>query len=75
MALTAPISGFLIAAIYAAIAVGHVPRLRMNRATIALVGAAGLLAIGAITQEQAFHALDLGTMTLLVGIVWLTMVT
>src|SRR5690606_22258899 len=42
-----------------------VPRLRMNRATIALVGAAALIAVGAITQEQAFDAIDLGTLVLL----------
>ncbi len=50
---------------YGAIAVGRVPRLRMNRATIALVGAAALLAVRAIDEEQAFSAIDLGTITLL----------
>jgi len=50
---------------YAGVAVGRVPGLRMNRATIALVGAAVLVALGALTQEQAFHALDLGTLLLL----------
>ena len=37
----------------------------MNRATIALVGAASLLAIGAISLEQAYAALDLNTLLLL----------
>ena len=50
---------------YAAVAIGSVPRLRMNRATIALVGAAALVAVGAITQDQAFAAIDLGTLVLL----------
>lgn len=50
---------------YAAIALGRVPALRMNRATIALVGAAALIALGAISEQQAFAALDLGTLTLL----------
>lgn len=50
---------------YAAVAVGKAPRLRMNRATIALVGAAALVAVGAITQEEAFDAIDLGTLVLL----------
>lgn len=50
---------------YAAVAVGNVPRLQMNRATMALVGAAALIAVGAITQEQAFAAIDLGTLVLL----------
>jgi Na+/H+ antiporter NhaD/arsenite permease-like protein len=50
---------------YAAIAIGQVPRLRMNRATIALTGAAALIAVRAIDEKQAFAAVDLGTVTLL----------
>src|SRR3954471_22584394 len=50
---------------YAAVAIGRVPRLRMNRATIALAGAAALIAVGAISQDQAFSAIDLGTLVLL----------
>lgn len=55
----------IVLATYAAVAIGHIPRLRMNRATIALVGAGLLVAIGAITQDQAFAAIDLGTLVLL----------
>lgn len=50
---------------YAGVAVGRVPGLQMNRATIALVGAAMLVAVGAITQEEAFAAIDLATLLLL----------
>lgn len=50
---------------YAAVAVGYVPGLRMNRATIALIGAALLVVTGALTEEQAFSAIDLGTLILL----------
>lgn len=50
---------------YAAIAIGQVPGLRMNRATIALVGAVILVIIGALTEEQALHSLDMGTILLL----------
>lgn len=50
---------------YTAIAIGNVPRLRMNRATIALVGAALLVAVGALTEEEAFAAIDIGTILLL----------
>lgn len=50
---------------YSAVAVGRLPRLRMNRTTIALVGAAALIAAGVITQAQAFAAIDLGTLVLL----------
>lgn len=59
------ITAIIVILIYAAIAVGEVPRLRMNRATIALVGAAVLVAIGAISEEEAFAAVDLGTIFLL----------
>ncbi|MFO7320652.1 MAG: anion transporter [Chloroflexota bacterium] len=52
-------------ATYAGVAVGRVPGLRMNRATIALVGAAALVAFGAVSQEQAFASIDLGTLLLL----------
>jgi Na+/H+ antiporter NhaD/arsenite permease-like protein len=57
--------GMIILAIYVAIAIGEIPGLRMNRATIALVGAAMLVAFGALSEEQAFDALDTGTILLL----------
>lgn len=47
------------------VALGRYPGLRMNRATIALVGAAGLILFGAISLEGAFAALDLNTLMLL----------
>lgn len=47
------------------VAVGRYPWLRMNRATIALVGATALAAIGAIPLERAFTAIDLHTLALL----------
>lgn len=55
----------LVILIYAGIAVGRVPFLRMNRAGIALVGAALLVLTGALTEEQAIHSLDMGTILLL----------
>ncbi len=55
----------------AAIAVGRVPRLRMNRATIALAAAALLVAMGAIGLEEAFRAIDLGTICLLLSMMLL----
>jgi Na+/H+ antiporter NhaD/arsenite permease-like protein len=65
--ITTGITALIILTIYAAIAIGRVPALRMNRATIALVGAGILLLIGAIDEEHAFEAIDLGTITLLFG--------
>lgn len=50
---------------YVGVALGSVPRTRMNRATIALVGAAALVALGAVTEEEAIYAIDLGTLLLL----------
>lgn len=47
------------------VAIGRYPRLRMNRATIALVGATALMTLGAIPLEAAYQALDLNTLTLL----------
>lgn len=49
----------------AGVAVGRYPWLRMNRATIALVGATLLILMGAISLEEAYAALDLNTLTLL----------
>ena len=47
------------------VAIGRWPWLRMNRATIALTGATALIAIGAISLEDAYASLDLDTLTLL----------
>lgn len=55
----------IVVATYAGVAIGSVPRLRMNRATIALVGAATLIAIGAIQEDEAIASLDVGTILLL----------
>lgn len=55
----------LLIVIYAAIAVGEVPRLRMTRATIALAGAALLVVVGAISEHDAIAAIDVGTLLLL----------
>lgn len=55
----------IVVATIAGIAIGRWPWLRADRATIAVVGAAALLASGAITLEEAFEALDLDTLLLL----------
>lgn len=47
------------------VAIGRWPWLRMNRATIALVGATVLIAIGVIPLEQAYRAIDWNTIVLL----------
>lgn len=63
--LTLTLYSLIILLIYAAIAIGDIPRLRMNRATIALVGAALLVLLGAISEHDAIHAIDIGTLLLL----------
>lgn len=60
-----PLALPVIAVTLVGVAVGRYPWLRMNRATIALVGATVLVAIGAISLEKAYAAIDLNTITLL----------
>jgi Na+/H+ antiporter NhaD/arsenite permease-like protein len=52
---------------YLGIAFGRIPKLGMNRTTIALVGAALLLALQAINEKQALAAIDLQTIILLLS--------
>jgi Na+/H+ antiporter NhaD/arsenite permease-like protein len=49
------------------VAIGRYPALQMNRATIALVGATGLVALGAMSLEEAYRAIDWNTIVLLFG--------
>ncbi len=49
----------------AGVAVGRYPGLRMNRATIALVGATLLVISGALSFEEAVRAIDFNTIVLL----------
>jgi Na+/H+ antiporter NhaD/arsenite permease-like protein len=51
----------------AGIAIGYLPGLRTNRASMALAAAAVLLAIGAIAPESAMAAVDLSTIALLLA--------
>lgn len=57
----------VIVATIVGVAIGRLPYLRMNRATIALAGAAALILLGAISLEEAYASLDLNTLTLLFG--------
>ncbi|GAB4528262.1 MAG: anion transporter [Anaerolineales bacterium] len=47
------------------IAAGRFPRLRMNRTSIALVGATALILLGAISLDDAYTAIDMNTILLL----------
>jgi Na+/H+ antiporter NhaD/arsenite permease-like protein len=50
------------------VSVGRFPYLRMNRATIAFVGATALILTGAIDLETAYQAIDMNTIVLLLAI-------
>ncbi|MGH8258420.1 MAG: anion transporter [Steroidobacteraceae bacterium] len=55
------------AATYVAIALGRIPGLRLDRAGAALAGAAGMVACGALSLQEAYRAIDLNTIVLLLG--------
>ena len=46
---------------YGGVAIGRFPGLRIDRAGIALTGAAFTIAVGAISPEEAYRAIDLDT--------------
>ena len=52
---------------YLALAIGRIPGLSIDRAGIALVGASLMVASGALSLEEAYKAVDLDTITLLLG--------
>jgi Na+/H+ antiporter NhaD/arsenite permease-like protein len=54
------------------IALGRIPTLRMNRATIAFSGAAFLVAIGALSIQDALGAIDLNTLILILSMMIIT---
>ena len=57
----------IFAASYIALAVGRVPGLAIDRAGVALVGACLMVAGGALPLVDAYKAVDLDTLTLLLG--------
>lgn len=57
----------IFAATYVVVAIGRVPGLRLDRAGAALIGAALMVATGALTPAEAYGAIDLDTLALLLG--------
>ena len=57
----------IFAATYLGMALGRLPFLRLDRTGIALVGASLMLAVGAISLGDAFKAIDLNVIVLLIG--------
>jgi Na+/H+ antiporter NhaD/arsenite permease-like protein len=60
-------AGGIFVASYLALAIGRVPGLSIDRAGIALVGAALMVASGAMPLADAYRAIDIDTITLLLG--------
>src|SRR6185437_12555911 len=60
-------AGAIFAASYVSLAVGKVPGLAIDRAGVALVGACLMVASGAMPLDQAYTAINLDTITLLLG--------
>src|SRR5580700_2134187 len=52
---------------YLGLALGKFPGLRTDRAGIALIGAAGVLACGLLSFDDAVKAIDFATIALLLG--------
>ncbi|MER8827265.1 anion transporter [Mesorhizobium sp. M0938] len=52
---------------YAGVAIGRFPGLRLDRAGIALLGGAAMIAIGALSLDEAYRAINFDTITLLLG--------
>jgi Na+/H+ antiporter NhaD/arsenite permease-like protein len=52
---------------YLALAIGKIPGLSIDRAGVALVGAGLMVASGALPLDAAYQAIDLDTITLLLG--------
>jgi Na+/H+ antiporter NhaD/arsenite permease-like protein len=59
--------GVIFVLTYAGVALGRIPGLRLDRAGIALTGAALTMAVGALTPPEAYQAIDLDTLALLLG--------
>jgi Na+/H+ antiporter NhaD/arsenite permease-like protein len=54
-------------ATYAVVAIGRLPGLRLDRAGAALIGASLMVGLGALGLEDAYRAIDLNTLVLLLG--------
>jgi Na+/H+ antiporter NhaD/arsenite permease-like protein len=61
-------AGAIFAGAYLALALGKIPGLLIDRAGVALVGASLMVGAGVLTLDEAYKAVDFGTITLLLGI-------
>lgn len=63
---TVPLVVFIV--VYAGMLLGGLPRLRLDRTGVALLGAIALLATGYVTVDEALQAVDVPTLSLLFGL-------
>jgi Na+/H+ antiporter NhaD/arsenite permease-like protein len=61
-------AGAIFAGAYLALAIGKIPGLRIDRAGVALVGAALMVGAGVLSLDEASRAVDFATITLLLGV-------
>jgi Na+/H+ antiporter NhaD/arsenite permease-like protein len=61
------LAGLIFVATYAVIAIGRLPGSRLDRTGAALLGASLMVASGALSLEEAYRAIDLDTIALLLG--------
>jgi Na+/H+ antiporter NhaD/arsenite permease-like protein len=61
------LAALIFVATYAVIALGRLPGFRLDRSGAALVGASLMVAVGALTPAEAYRAIDLDTIALLLG--------
>src|SRR5271163_3213506 len=66
--MTASIAALVILVLtYVGVAAGRIPGLRLDRAGIAFLGGAAMIALGPLSLEEAFRAIDFDTIALLLG--------
>ena len=53
--------------VYGGVAIGRIPGLRLDRAGIAFLGGAAMIAVGGVDLDQAFRAVDWDAIALLLG--------
>src|SRR5262249_30859717 len=63
----AVLAGLIFVATYAVIAIGRLPGSRLDRTGAALLGASLMVATGDFSLEEAYRAIDLDTIALLLG--------
>jgi Na+/H+ antiporter NhaD/arsenite permease-like protein len=52
---------------YVGVAAGRIPGLRLNRTGFAFLGGAGMIALGPMKLDEAFRAIDMNTIAMLIG--------